>query len=660
MAQKKAQVVLVAKSDDALREMRKFGDKTKQASDKGKKALKGVGQQLDKVERKGKEAKQAMGGMGTAMGGLAKGAGVLAGAFAGLAISQKLTQGVKSALDFRSQMRLIGNELERAGAKGVNIDDLSAQMETLGAETGAGREKFAAAFQEIRNTTQDLDFAREVIDSLGDAYLATGKDVESLGAATSQLNKRFGLTAKEAPEALAQVVQAADKGAFAIEEFGTVADRMGPLLKVAGLEGKEALGALITVFDDSTKTLGGTMEKMAGLEAALQKLGDGKRAKKIAKELKIDPEELLNEKNVLARLERILAEGQAGLDTLSLEFKSGKEKGALENLIRPFKEAHTASLKETADTGQAVAAGLSALRGARASFQENVEGLTAVQRQADEALNDANVSFDQAMEEFKKSLSDPAITKALGQLAKVLPVVAKAFTKLVGAFVDDPSQLFGGGATGRLAASAAGNALGMSDKSFTDTLSEEASRLTTGKGLADAALRIAGAGGLPSTTFGQATAKDEQRVTSAGFRATQAVFSGSAGERRDALQNAKAALNAGTEAGVDERKLNDLKKTMDQLRQQINQSEVQERTARSEQKAQAAVESGGSSSAASPRKVAIDQPDSIGNATAAALAKREIRVRVMNAGDFGGGSGDSNSRGTPGLPPPRSSSGIAR
>jgi hypothetical protein len=399
-------------------------------------SIKKIGDAVDATAAKGKKSMSSFAAGITAarrgmndLGGAAKRtlgmAASLGGAFS-------VGTAIKGAVELQSTYSGLAFGIQTATGQMVKSSEVQKLVEQSAAKTTRTSEEMAAAFGAIFQATGDLDFSRDVLDSIGTAATATGEEVSTLGTVADQLHTKFGVAASGMQGAFAKVFELSKKGGPKFSEFADVMSNVGAELLAAGLDGERGLnfmlGALVQT-DDKMKSL---PAQVKGLKAVLRGLGNESELKGIAKSLAIDPKVFLNEPDAIARVRKILSMGSKGVAALEGSMKEGEEKQALKILFTdPFEkallEAQASGLKGQAAVDKA----LLVLDGQLGQFGKASLGAAGLQEEANRRAEEPQAKLRQALNNLNTAFSQPEILGAINDLAKHLPALATIFGRFV-------------------------------------------------------------------------------------------------------------------------------------------------------------------------------------------------------------------------------------
>lgn len=425
MSQREAQVKLTLDNGQFLVTIKQTGDEVDKQSKRGNKSMDLFGAGTDRA----KKSMQALGGEVKRVAGLAAG---LLGGFS-------LASGIKSAMQLRSSYSSLAFSIQQAGGAMMSTADVQKLVERNAADTGRSNEEMVKSFDDLRQATGDLEFARVALKAVGTTATATGENLETITSISDQLHTKFGVAAESMQDTLAQVFQLSQKGGPSFKEFSDVIGNVGAELLAAGLEGKQGLdfmlGALVQT-DDRLKSL---PAQVKGLKAVLRGLGEKSELDKLAAKLAIDPKKLFNEKDAIARLRTILGKGQQGVAALMGSMKEGEEKETMKILFTdPFEkalaDANASGLKGKAAIDRALAV----FDQGMASFGKATLTGAELERQAQKKREEPEARLREAMNRLNTAMGQPEIIKAIDDLSVHLPKIAEIFGDLVSFAAKNP------------------------------------------------------------------------------------------------------------------------------------------------------------------------------------------------------------------------------
>jgi hypothetical protein len=413
-----ASIKLTLDAGEYLVELKKVGEQNKKTSDDGQRKFKAMGAGID-------AAKRSLGGMlDTAKQGI-RTLATLGGAFT-------VGQSVKGAVELQAQYRQLAFNASEATGSLITAKDVQLTVDRVAAKTTRTNEELTKSYVELFQATGDLEFSGRAIASIGTVATATGKNVDTLTGLAGTLNEKFGVTAATLDDAFATIIGNTDKGGVKLTELAEVGDQLGANLLQAGLRGERGLRFLLGSLNKVEGEMGGMARASKGVGQILLNLGKGSELKAMAKDLGLDPKKLINEKDAIARLMKILSFGKKGLDTLKANFVGPEEQKALRLLFTdPFESA----LQRAKDSGlkgkDAIEQAMRVLEGQIADFGKSTTTAKSLQEQAAKEAKEPTAALRQALNTLNVAFAQPEMIQAVNDLAKMLPGLAKALGNLL-------------------------------------------------------------------------------------------------------------------------------------------------------------------------------------------------------------------------------------
>lgn len=417
-AERAASVKLTLDSGEYLVELKRVGNENKRVGDEGKKKFDAMGKGID-------AAKGSLKGMlNTAKDGITTLA-TLGGAFT-------VANAVKGAVELQARFRHLADSASDVSGVLVTARDIQTDVSRATALTSRTSDELTGSFEQLIAATGDLELSRAAMKSVGTAATATGKSVDLLTSVAGTLNEKFGVTAETMDEALATVIGNSDRGGVKLAELAEVGETLGANLLQAGLTGDRGLKFLLGSLNQVETEMGGMGRSAKGVGQILMNLGKGSELKAMAKDLGIDPAKLVNEKDAIARLMKILSFGEKGLKTLKANFVGPEESKALKLLFtQPFEDALNRAKASGLKGKDAVDQAMKVLESQIGHFGETAVTAATIQKRAADEMQSPEANLRKAMERLNTAFGQPEIIDSINELSKVLPDVARWFAKLV-------------------------------------------------------------------------------------------------------------------------------------------------------------------------------------------------------------------------------------
>jgi TP901 family phage tail tape measure protein len=127
---------------------------------------------------------------------------------------------------------------------GKSKKEMYALKDTLFAvskETYQGPEELLAAMEQIVEKTGNFDLAIGALKDMGYAASASGAAMGDIGAMTSNLNQKFGITKTEMKEVFDVIIEQGKTGAFTLQHLAAMGERLFTSAASWGVKGKQGL-----------------------------------------------------------------------------------------------------------------------------------------------------------------------------------------------------------------------------------------------------------------------------------------------------------------------------------------------------------------------------------------------------------------------------------
>ena len=425
MAEREAAIKLTLDDGQFVAAMGKAGDVAVRSAQRSERAMQvfgaGVKQATTNLQSLGNTARSSLGMVTGLLGGLSVGSAI------------------KGAVELDAKFKQLAFRVSTATREQVKHTELQRLAERAAIKTGRRTAEMADAYEQLFSATGSRDFADNMLETIGEAATATGQDIATLTSLADQMHTKFGVAAEEMGDVFGQVFEAAQMGGPSFAEFAEVASNMGAELLNAGLSGRRGLDFMLGSLVATDDAMGNLQKQVKGVKQILLSLGDEAQIKAIAKALHIDPKKLLNEKDLMGRMRRILSLGQRGLNAVKASMKEAEEQKALKIL---FTDPFEAALKDANESGlkgkAAIDAALAVLDKQIGELGKSLTHGTHLQDEAQKRMNDPQRRLERALETLTQSFADPRIISAIEDLSKYLPDLASAFGKFAQFVVRNP------------------------------------------------------------------------------------------------------------------------------------------------------------------------------------------------------------------------------
>lgn len=376
--------------------------------------------------------------------------GVVGGLLGGLGLAEL----VKGAVEANSKFSAMAAGIKFAGGSAKEAAAAQAQAQKSALAWGQDSMKVVDAFQAIRGETGSIEFAQASIDTVSEAARGAHKSLEGMSSVAGTLNEKFGITAEQLPDALADVVGLSEKGGLQFEDMAERLGVIGALAKEAGLSGREGFGqmlALMNVADNSTGNLKKGITAVGGL---LEQLGTTAGKQKIGASLGLSQKDLGG--NAAQQIEAIMRATKGQKSVLEKAF-GGEQLKVLVDLGRTYSAAFDST---AGDVKTKSAAGAEALRASLADAGRSTVSWADLQKSAAASMAEAPQKIATATEKLRQAFQSDKMQSAMGKIIDRLPAMAELFAKIAGWTVDNPGAAISAAIVASIGKAAIGEAVG--------------------------------------------------------------------------------------------------------------------------------------------------------------------------------------------------------
>lgn len=419
MADKAASIKVNLKGDQAKSEIRGLKDDTKRAAGEMGSALQGA------LSTGLKGGTDALKGAFSSIKSVVMSIGGLVG---GLGVAEI----TKQALESNSKFGDLSFGIRSAGGSMQDVAAIQKQLQKGALDTAQDSFKMVDAFEGLRRETGSIDFARGAIDTVATAARGAHKELGAMGGVAGTLNEKFGITAAELPDALADVVGLSEKGGVSFEDMGEKLGLIGAYAKEAGLSGRAGFQQMVGMLNLADNANGSFKKGIAGVGGLLEQLGGTVGKAKIGAALGISGKDLSG--NIEQQIGAIMkaTKGQ----------KSGLEKafgGEQLKLLVDLGKTYGAAFDSTkGDVKTKTAAALDAVRGAFTDASKSTLTYADLQKEAAAEMNEAPQKLAQAKEKLLQAFASDKVQAAVNKIIDKLPALADFIAKIVGMVADSP------------------------------------------------------------------------------------------------------------------------------------------------------------------------------------------------------------------------------
>jgi len=429
----------------------------KQIGQEGERAAKKV---ESSFKRAGVAGLKAMGGaareMGSAIKNTIKTAATLGGAFS-------MAGGIKSAIDMTSKFRDIAATIKAGTGAVTDWRSVMIDVQGVAIATGQSTGELGDAFRGLFDEVGDADFAKAALKVIAVQATATGDSIGTLSSIAGTMNEKFGVTAKELPEALAIAKGLGSKGGITFDEMSEKLGVLGASAKKAGMTGIPGFQRLIALANSGDDALGGLKKNVAAVTSFLDKLGDSGQRKQIKTMFGVDVNDA---KGKAKDATKVLGEifGKTGGKKESLEKVFTGEEGKL--IISLGQKYATAFAAAEGDVKTKSKAALKAYEDALNEAGKTAYDHAEVERDFADRMQDPKAKLQAALAQLEAAFTKPEMIASINKLAQMLPELANKLSKLLGFVVEHPAASLAIAGGIKLGAPALEAAMGAGAKSF--------------------------------------------------------------------------------------------------------------------------------------------------------------------------------------------------
>jgi hypothetical protein len=363
-----------------------------------------------------------------------------------------LTMGIKKGLDLQATYKNLAFNIERATGQAVRWQDVQSTIENAAGATSRTNGEMADSFAKVFRATGDAKFAADSLKTIGTVATATGAEVDELANVTQLLQRKFGVTSNELPDALTRVIEKADAGGVGLGELGNRFALLAGEAAAAGLTGKEGISQLLGTLTALDSRVG--EKSVPGMKRLLETFKAGSADLKALE--KTGGVKFEADSTAFDKVRQMLS----GKGRTAIEAKlTGEARTVFDELAKPFDDALKNATKAGASQKEATEAGLAAFDAAMNKAGGSALTFERVQKEAATRGQDAQAKMREATNKIVTALSDEKVLNGMKELAVHAPKVAEAFAKVIGWVSKNP--LLGGAALvgGRLGLSFAAGSI---------------------------------------------------------------------------------------------------------------------------------------------------------------------------------------------------------
>lgn len=332
----------------------------------------------------------------------------------------------KDAIDGREVFEDLSAAIEFGTGRLLSWQQLQKRAQGVARATGKDVDELGRAMETVYGDTKDTDYALETVSAIGTAARATGKDVDTFAKITGILNQKFGITAKDAPQALAAIIAGANSGGASLENLADDFGEIGGKAKTLGLQGTKGIMEMLGILNLAKQETGRFEQAMTALPQIFDQIIErGGKGGDLEKKLKIQtygPDG--KRRSPIAILQDIIRKTKGNETKLGELGFGGEGLQTILALAKPFQ----AELKRTGGDINAASEAFD-----RALDKAAGGGLkwSDVQAKAAKRANSESGRLERALQTAKAAMTTPQMLGAFKDLASAAPQVASGFAKLV-------------------------------------------------------------------------------------------------------------------------------------------------------------------------------------------------------------------------------------
>jgi hypothetical protein len=350
---------------------------------------------------------------------------------------------VKGAIDSQTQFRNLSFAIQTGSGQLVKWQTLQQNAQATAIKWGQQSEALGRSLETIFADTTNLDFAQKAMDTIAITARGTGSDIDQLSKIAGVLNQKFGITAKDLPEAMTAVVTAAQGlGPQALEKLGDDFGEIGGKARSMGQQGVGAVKSMLGWLTIAKRESGRFEQAMTALPQIFDQLLERTSGGKVTSGGRIPitvaaVDAQGNPRDPGAIIADIIA--KTGGDATKLgEFGFGGE--GLQTVLALAKDFRAEFEATGGDLSSATAFVREQLMDAGGSALDYAD----VQKRAEENMGGTAGGIDKALEILKTAFTKPEMMSAIQQLAEQLPKLAEGIASMLDIILENPLLAAGG------------------------------------------------------------------------------------------------------------------------------------------------------------------------------------------------------------------------
>jgi TP901 family phage tail tape measure protein len=339
----------------------------------------------------------------------------------------------KGAVDAEDKFRALAFTMSAGSDQVVEWDDLQRKAQASAKRWGEDSDALAGAMDTVFNTVGDGQFTVQVLDDIAKAARASGEDVSTIAPIVAEMNRQFGVTADEVPEALASVLSLGSRGGLSVKDLGNSLGMLGKVAGIAGLEGEKGMRTMLGLVNELSAASGNSGAAVGDLTMILRRLVSDKAViDNMKKNFKIDV--VGDQLDAVQALRRLLAATGGKKEQLGKIFteKAGTIAEAFGERFGQIVDESAGTAKERTD------AALDDFDKRIAQAAQSAISASDVQAEAEKKSKTASANMARAMEQLREAFTTPEMINALTSLAEQLPKLAGVVAKVIAFATESP------------------------------------------------------------------------------------------------------------------------------------------------------------------------------------------------------------------------------
>lgn len=407
MADKEATLKLTLKSDG-------FKAGLTDAEKAAEKAAKSMRARISKgLSDAGKEGIDALKGSLSNLKSAVMGVAGIAGGFG-------VVEFARRAISSEAAFKKLAFQIRAGTGEMKNWRDMQRDAQATALKFGHTSEEIGKSISDLYAAVGDPKFAQEASKVVAEFATGSHEPLETMTNLAGGLNEKFGITAKELPDVLAQVVSMGNKGGVSV---GDLADKIGIIganARGAGLEGKKGFGLLVGMLNIADNATGTLKKGIGGVTGIIEGITNNTLGESLKKNLQFDlskaKKQGLEFDDILGQ---IIEKSGGSHDNLAKVF-AGDQLKVVTELAKVYQEGFDSTQGSKAEKTKG---GWEAYEKAIADASKSALSVADIQAEAAKEMETPEKKIATAMEKLAQVFTSEKMSHAFEQLADFLPKV---------------------------------------------------------------------------------------------------------------------------------------------------------------------------------------------------------------------------------------------